>query len=79
MRKCVVPHAGTGIEIFAMFWMICVPTVVPHAGTWIEILFAFFVAVALSVVPHAGTWIEIQKVLSLHLPVYRRSPRGNVD
>ena len=53
--------------------------VVPHAGTWIEILFAFFVAVALSVVPHAGTWIEIQKVLSLHLPVYRRSPRGNVD
>ena len=35
--NCVVPHAGTWIEILCLIGTIAPDTVVPHAGTWIEI------------------------------------------
>ena len=37
MKKTVVPHAGTWIEILPVNYNTEISLVVPHAGTWIEI------------------------------------------
>ena len=56
---CVVPHAGTWIEILTYDTIARSSDVVPHAGTWIEIFYQLYTLDQISVVPHAGTWIEI--------------------
>ena len=57
--SCVVPLAGTWIEIIWYLSSISRYFVVPLAGTWIEIsLVSVWLLLGL-VVPLAGTWIEI--------------------
>ena len=57
---CVVPHAGTWIEIGTFSQEKVLHDVVPHAGTWIEMQNASILSSATFVVPHAGTWIEMR-------------------
>ena len=76
---CVVPYAGTWIEIPVFSAIKLVNTVVPYAGTWIEIILPFTTEKFVSVVPYAGTWIEIARIIPMTGYSRSRSLRGNVD
>ena len=74
----VVPHAGTWIEMKKeledALGTVSFPTrergLKYHKRTGLSLPL---------VVPHAGTWIEIRCTGNQGLPLFRRSPRGNVD
>ena len=59
ISPCVVPLAGTWIEINQVSEVVQDFFVVPLAGTWIEIGIPDAHKPPLCVVPLAGTWIEM--------------------